>query len=69
MCKKLIFLANNAQSVNFPVFKPFSGFEAKHYIKKMAHKIKNTLDSLELKGFLKDEKLDTEDDTEEQTPK
>jgi hypothetical protein len=35
----------------------------------MAHKIKNTLDSLELKGFLKDEKLDTEDDTEEQTPK
>lgn len=62
-------MANNSQSVNFPVFKPFSGFEAKHYIKKMAHKIKHTLDSFELKGFLKDEKMNIEHDTEEQTPK
>ncbi len=48
MCKKPIFLDSQEHMPNIPAFKPFAAFEAKHYIKKMAHKIKETLETLEI---------------------
>lgn len=64
MCKKPVFLANNSHTVNIPLLKPYSAFEAKHYIKKIASKIKQTLDAFELDDILNDENLNPETDTD-----
>jgi hypothetical protein len=60
MCKKPNLVIKDSQLANIPVFRPFSSFESKHYIKKMALKIKQTLDSLDLSEMLNDENLNPE---------
>ena len=63
MCKKPTLPLGNSALPNLPVFKPFSAFEAKHYIKKMAHRIKETLDSIDFDDFLPDENVNPEVDS------
>jgi adenylyl- and sulfurtransferase ThiI len=60
MCKKPTFPMKDSQLVNLPVFKPLSAFESKHYIKKMAQRIKQTLDSIDFDEMLAFENLDPE---------
>ncbi len=57
MCKKPTLPLGNSALPNLPLFKPFSAFEAKHYIKKMAHRIKQTLDAIDLDELLAEENL------------
>jgi hypothetical protein len=60
MCKKPTLPLADSQLANLPVFKPFSAFETKHYIKKMAQRIKHTLDSLDLDDILNEDYLEPE---------
>lgn len=48
MCKKPPQVANHS---NLPLFKPFSTFERKSYIKKTAREIAMALDNLDLNDF------------------
>lgn len=60
MCKKPTLPLGSGALSNLPVFKPFSAFEAKHYIKKMARRIKETLDLINFDEFLSEENMNPE---------
>jgi hypothetical protein len=60
MCKKPTLPLKDSQLANLPLFKPFSAFEAKHYVKKMAQRIKVTLDSIDFDEMLAGENIDPE---------
>lgn len=60
MCKKPTLPLADSQLAKLPVFKPYSAFETKHYIKKMAQRIKHTLDSLDLDDILNEDYLEPE---------
>lgn len=60
MCKKPTLPLKDSQMANLPLFKPFSTYEAKHYIKKMAQRIKHTLDSIDFDDLLNVENFNPE---------
>lgn len=54
MCKKPTLPLKDTQMAALPLFKPLSAFESKHYIKKMANRIKTALDSIDFDQLLSD---------------
>ncbi len=58
MCKKPTFTIPKGPALDIPLFKPISSFEPKHYIKKLAQKIKVSIDSLDFDSIINDQEED-----------
>jgi hypothetical protein len=56
MCKKPTLSIKKGPALDIPLFKPISTYEPKHYIKKLAKKIKVALDSLDFDSILNEDK-------------
>jgi hypothetical protein len=58
MCKKPTFTFPKGTALDIPLFKPISSFEPKHYIKKLAQKIKVSIDTLDFDSILNERQED-----------
>jgi hypothetical protein len=56
MFKKPTLSVKKGLALDIPLFKPISTYEPKHYIKKLARKIKVALDSLDFDSILNEDK-------------
>jgi hypothetical protein len=48
MCKNPSTIVQSAKKTGFPSFKPLPGPESRHYIRKLVHRIRETLETLDL---------------------